>query len=90
MNRPLRRSRINGYQLRVCVNFIADEPARRPRPEDGWRRVPGQNMRGCLAVRPRVTVIREGRDAAVREIDTDSSNPAPSANMLLGNSLYVQ
>jgi hypothetical protein len=32
-------------------------------------------------VRPRVTVIQEGRDATVREIDTDSSNPARSASL---------
>ncbi len=31
-------------------------------------------------VRLRVTVIQEVSDATVREIDTDSSNPARSAN----------
>jgi hypothetical protein len=130
MNRPLRRSRASSYQLRFCFNFIADGPARCPRPEDGWHRVPGKNVRGRLAecrnsnsgfgsgrnlatrpgqrgrplmalaraystlrdrrqacsrargVRPRVTVIQEGRDTTVREIDTDSSNPTTSAIIL--------
>jgi hypothetical protein len=41
-------------------------------------------------VRLRVTVIQEVSDATVREIDTDSSNPARSAKTPLGNTLSVR
>jgi len=67
MNRSLRRSRVSSYQLRSCFNFIGDGPARRPRPEDGWHRVPGQDVRGPLAEsrnsNPR---FGSGRDLATR------------------------
>ena len=42
------------------------------------------------SVRPPVTVIQEGRDATVREIDIDSSNPARSANTSYADSLSVR
>jgi hypothetical protein len=40
-------------------------------------------------VRPRVTVIQEGRDTTVREIETAGSNPARSANTAHADSLSV-
>jgi len=41
-------------------------------------------------VRLRVTVIQEGRDATIREIDTDSSNSARSANTPLGDTISTR